>query len=112
MNAVSAAVRKPVAMGILTAIALYAGGAAPTANADPTGDFLNQVRSNGIGVNVPDGALINDAKEVCDMLDYQEKAYQYLIQHSGLDRPHAAIFIQASTTYYCPQFAPKLGPGH
>ena len=75
MNA-AATVRKP--LGILAAIGLLSGGAAPVAQATPTDDFLRQVRANGIGGNAPDGAVIQDAKEVCDMLDYQEGAYQYL----------------------------------
>jgi hypothetical protein len=107
MNA-AAAVCKP--LGILAVIGLLSGGAAPVAQATPTDDFLRQVRANGIGVNAPDGTVIDDAREVCDMLDYQEGAYQYLNQHSGLDRNQSAFFIAASVTYYCPQFAPKLGP--
>ena len=107
---VTAAVTKP--LGILAAIGLLSAGAAPVAQATPTDDFLRQVRANGIGVNAPDGAVIEDAKEVCDMLDYQEGAYQYLNAHSGLDRNQSAFFVAASVTYYCPQFAPKLGPGH
>ncbi|GLE53471.1 DUF732 domain-containing protein [Mycobacterium montefiorense] len=109
MNAVAAA-RKP--LGILAASGLVLVGAAPVAQATPTDDFLRQVRANGIGVNAPDAAVIEDAQEVCAMLDYQEAAYQYLIQHSGLDRNQSAFFIAASVTYYCPEFAPKLGPGH
>jgi Protein of unknown function (DUF732) len=109
MNA-AAAVRKP--LGILAVIGLLSAAAAPVAQATPTDDFLRQVRANGIGVTAPDAAVIQDGKEVCDMLDYQEGAYQYLNQHSGLDRNQSAFFIAASVTYYCPQFAPKLGPGH
>ncbi|MEM6106224.1 DUF732 domain-containing protein [Mycobacterium sp. 050272] len=109
MNA-AAAVKKSMAMGILATIGLLSAVAAPVAQATPTDDFLRQVRANGIGVNAPDGAVIEDAKEICDMLDYQESAYQYLNQHSGLDRNQSAFFIAASVTYYCPQFAPKLGP--
>ncbi|CDO85814.1 hypothetical protein AWC29_10615 [Mycobacterium triplex] len=108
MNA-AAAVHKPMAIGILAAIALL-GVATPVANATPTDDFLRQVRANGIGVNASDAAVIEDAKEICDMLDYQEQAYQYLNQHSGLDRNQSAFFVAASVTYFCPQFAPKLGP--
>jgi hypothetical protein len=104
---VAAAVKIPVAM--LAALALSSSGAA-VAHADPTGDFLALARSQGIGVGRPDGALIEDAKEVCDMLDYQEQAYTYLNQRAGLDRQHAALFLTDSVTYYCPQFAPKLGP--
>jgi hypothetical protein len=106
---VAAAVKIPVAIGMLATIALSSSGAA-VAHADPTSDFLGQVRAQGIGVNQPDAAVIRDAQEVCDMLDYQEGAYQYLSQHSGLDRPHAAMFLRDSVTYYCPQFAFKLGP--
>lgn len=109
MNA-AAAVRKP--LGVLAGIALLLGVATPVAQATPTDDFLRQVRANGIGVNAPDASVIEDAREVCDMLDYQEGAYQYLNQHSGLDRNQSAFFVAASVTYYCPQFAPKLGPGH
>jgi hypothetical protein len=110
MNGAAAAVKKPLALGILAAIALSLGAATPVANATPTDDFLRQVRANGIGVNAPDAAVIEDAREVCDMLDYQERAYQYLNQHSGLDRNQSALFVAASVTYFCPQFAPKLGP--
>lgn len=109
MNA-AAGVKKPMAIGILAAIGLWSGVSAPMAQATPTDDFLRQVRANGIGVNASDGQVIEDAKEICDMLDYQESAYQYLNQHSGLDRNQSAFFIAASVTYYCPQFAPKLGP--
>jgi hypothetical protein len=105
MNAAATAVKKP--LGIMAAIALWLGGTLPVAHATPTDDFLRQVRANGIGVNAPDGSLIEDAKEVCAMLDYQEAAYQYLTQHSGLDRNQSALFISASVTYYCPQFAPR-----
>lgn len=109
MNA-AAAVKKPTAIGILAAIALF-GGAMPVAHAT-TADFLNQVRAAGIGVNASDAALIEDANEVCAMLDYQEAAYQYLNQHSGLDRNQSALFITASVTNFCPQYAPRMGlPG-
>jgi hypothetical protein len=105
---VAAAVKIPVA--VFGAIAVSLGGAMPVAQADPTGDFLNLARSQGIGVGRPDGALIEDAKEVCDMLDYQEQAYTYLNQQAGLDRQHAALFLNDSVNFYCPQFAFKLGP--
>jgi hypothetical protein len=98
MNA-AAAVKKPLGIS---------AGATPVAQATPTDDFLRQVRANGIGVNAPDGTVIEDAQEVCAMLDYQEAAFQYLNQHSGLDRNQSALFLAASVTYYCPQFAPKL----
>ncbi|WP_157900619.1 DUF732 domain-containing protein [Mycobacterium rhizamassiliense] len=78
----------------------------PVAHATGADDFVRQVRAQGIGVDTPDAALIKDAQEVCDMLDYQESAYQYLAAHSGLDRQHAAMFVADSTTYYCPQDAP------
>ena len=103
MNA-AATVRKP--LGILAAIGLLSGGAAPVAQATPTDDFLRQVRANGIGGNAPDGAVIQDAKEVCDMLDYQEGAYQYLNQHSGLDDRQSAMFVTVLVKYFCPQFTP------
>jgi hypothetical protein len=105
MNIVGAA-HRPMAIGILAAIAISVGGAAPVAHANGTDDFVRQVRAQGIGVNTPDAALVRDAQEVCDMLDYQESAYQYLTQHSGLDRQHAALFVTDSTTYYCPQYPP------
>jgi hypothetical protein len=94
---------------MLVAIGLSSSGA-EVAHADPTGDFLALVRSQGIGVGRPDGALIEDAKEVCDLLDYQEQAYTYLNQRAGLDRQHAALFLTDSVNYYCPQFAFKLPP--
>lgn len=109
MNVAAAAVKTPLVVGMLAAIALSPSEAA-VAHADPTGDFLATARSQGIGVGRPDGALIEDAKEVCDLLDYQEQAYTYLNQNAGLDRQHAALFLTDSVTYYCPQFAPKLGP--
>ncbi|PRI13150.1 DUF732 domain-containing protein [Mycobacterium shigaense] len=99
-----------MAIGILAAMAVSSGGATPAAQADPTADFLALARSQGIGVGRPDSALIEDAKEVCDLLDYQEQAYTYLNQRAGLDRQHAALFLTDSVTYYCPQFAPKLAP--
>jgi hypothetical protein len=89
-------------MGILAAIALSLGSAAPVAHATGADDFLRQVRADGIGINTPDAALIQDAKEVCAMLDYQEAPYQYLIQHTGLDRNQSAVFISASVKYFCP----------
>ncbi|BBX41236.1 DUF732 domain-containing protein [Mycobacterium simiae] len=97
---------------ISAATTLLVAGATPIAHATPTDDFVRQVRANGIGLNVADAALVQDAQEVCDMLDYQESAYQYLDQHSGLNRNQSAFFVAASVTYFCPQFAPKLGPGH
>lgn len=106
---VAAALKTPIVVGMFAAIALSSIGAA-VAHADPTGDFLALARSQGIGVGRPDGYLIEDAKEVCDLLDYQEQAYTYLNQRAGLDRAHAALFLQDSVTFYCPQFAPKLGP--
>ena len=51
---------------------------------------------------------LQDWCRTCAMLDYQEAAFQYLNQHSGLDRNQSALFLAASVTYYCPQFAPKL----
>ena len=36
------------------------------------------------------------------MLDYQEGAFQYLYQHSGLDRPHAAMFLRDSVNLLLP----------
>ena len=110
MSVVAAAKKMPLVMGTLAAIALSLCGLAPVAHADPTGDFLAQARAQGIGIGRPDAALIEDAKEVCDMLDYQEQAYTYLNQRAGLDRAHAALFLQDSVQFYCPQFAPKLGP--
>jgi hypothetical protein len=110
MNVAALARKTPIAIGALVAIALSFGGPTPIAHADPTADFLAQVRSQGIGVGRPDAAVIEDAKEVCAMLDYQEQAYTYLNQRAGLDRAHAAMFLQDSVQYYCPQFAPKLGP--
>lgn len=106
MNAATA-VKKPMAMAFLAALALFGG--APLAQATGTADFLNQVRAAGIGVNAPDAALIEDANEVCAMLDYQEAAYQYLTTHSGLDRNQSALFIAASVTNFCPQYAPRMG---
>lgn len=106
---VAAAVKTPVVVGMLASIALSSIGAA-VAHADPTSDFLALARSQGIGVGRPDGALIEDAKEVCALLDYQEQVYTYLNQSAGLDRPHAALFLRDSVNYYCPQFAFKLPP--
>jgi uncharacterized protein (DUF486 family) len=109
MNTAAAAVKMPKAIGIVAAIALSLGGATPVAHAAPSDDFLAQVRANGIGVNVPDASVLKDAQEVCDMLDYQEKAYTYLNQHSGLNREQSAVFIRASVKYFCPQYAPQIG---
>ncbi|SPM36401.1 hypothetical protein MRAB57_4242 [Mycobacterium rhizamassiliense] len=110
MNVAALAAKTPMAMGALAAIVLSFGGPTPAAHADPTGDFLAQARGQGIGIGRPDAALIEDAQEVCAMLDYQEQAYTYLNQRAGLDRAHAALFLQDSVQFYCPQFAPKLGP--
>jgi hypothetical protein len=96
-----------MAIGILAASAIALGGAMPVAYATGTDDFVRQVRAQGIGVDTSDAALVRDAQEVCDMLDYQESAYQYLTAHSGLDRQHAALFVTDSATYYCPQYAPR-----
>jgi hypothetical protein len=105
MNAAAAAVKVPVATGLLAAIAISFGGT-PVAHASGADDFVRQVRADGIGANVPRAQLITDAQEVCDMLDYQESAYQYLYQHSGVDRAHAAMFVAASVKYFCPQYPP------
>jgi hypothetical protein len=104
MNA--ALLLRPMALGILAAIALSSGGATPVAHATTTDDFLRTVRTNGVGLHKTDGALIEDAEEVCDMLDYQESAFQYLDQHSGLNDQQAAMFVTASVKYFCPQFTP------
>ncbi|MCV7031122.1 DUF732 domain-containing protein [Mycobacterium sherrisii] len=110
MNVAAAALKKLAGMSAATTLLLL--GTTPIAHATPTDDFVRQVRANGIGLNVSDASLVEDAQEVCDMLDYQESAYQYLDQHSGLNRNQSAFFVAASVTYYCPQYAPKLGPGH
>lgn len=107
MNVAAAAVKTPLVIAMLAAIALSSSGAA-VAHADPTGDFLALVRSQGIGVGRPDGALIEDAKEVCDLLVYQDQVDTYLTQNAGLDQPHAALFLRDAVTYYCPEFAFKL----
>jgi hypothetical protein len=107
MNVAASAKRLPMAIGTVAAIAISLGGTAAVASADATSDFLTQVRSDGIGTNSPDSSLIEDAKAVCAMLDYQESAYQYLNQHSGLDRNQAALFVTASSKYFCPQYAPR-----
>lgn len=91
-------------MGIVAAIALSSG--TTVAHASGTDDFLRQVRANGVGLHKSDAALIQDAQEVCDMLDYQESAYQYLAQNSGLSAQKAAIFVTISVKYFCPQLTP------
>ena len=93
-------------MGILAAIALSSGGATPVAHATGTDDFLRQVRANGVGLHKSDAALVQDAQEVCAMLDYQESAYQYLDQSSGLDDRQSAMFVTVSVKYFCPQDTP------
>ena len=40
------------------------------------------------------------------MLDYQESAFQYLDQHSGLDDKQSAMFVTVSVKYFCPQVTP------
>jgi hypothetical protein len=97
---------RPMTIGILVAGALSLGGATPLAHATGADDFLRTVRTNGVGLHKTDGALIEDAEEVCDMLDYQESAFQYLDQHSGLNDQQAAMFVTASVKYFCPQFSP------
>ena len=95
------------AIPVLATIAISVGSVTAVAHASGSGDFIRQVRGQGIGASVSDAALLRDAQEVCDMLDYQESAYQYLAQNSGLDRQHAALFVTDSTTYFCPQYAPR-----
>jgi uncharacterized protein (DUF486 family) len=102
----SAVFMRPIAMGMLAAIALSSGGTAPVAHATATDDFLRQVRANGVGLHKSDAALVQDAQEVCDMLEYQESAFQYLDQHSGLDDKQSAMFVTVSVKYFCPQFTP------
>ena len=78
----------------------------PVAHATGTDDFLRTVRTNGVGLHKSDAALVEDAEEVCDMLDYQESAEQYLDQNSGLNAQKAAMFVTASVKYFCPQLTP------
>ncbi|GBG35881.1 hypothetical protein NJB14197_41870 [Mycobacterium montefiorense] len=40
------------------------------------------------------------------MLDYQESAYQYLDQNSGLNDKQSAMFVAVSVQYFCPQYTP------
>lgn len=96
-----------MAIGVVAASAIALGGAIPVAYATGTDDFVRQVRAQGIGVGASDGAIVEDAKEVCDLLTYQQSAYPYLSQYAGLDRQHAALFVTDSTTFYCPQYAPR-----
>ncbi|WP_165839701.1 DUF732 domain-containing protein [Mycobacterium montefiorense] len=91
-------------LGILAAIALSSG--TPVAHASGTDDFLRQVRANGVGLHKSDAALVEDAEEVCAMLDYQESAYQYLDQNSGLNDKQSAMFVAVSVQYFCPQYTP------
>lgn len=107
MNAVSAVVKMLVVVAMLAVFALSWGGATPVAHATGADDFLKQVRADGIGANTPDPTLIEEAKEVCDMLTYNQSPYQYLVQHAGIDPKPAALFVAASTTYFCPRFAPR-----
>jgi Protein of unknown function (DUF732) len=102
----SAAFMRPIAIGTLAAIALSSGATPPVAHATATDDFLSHVRANGVGLHKSDAALVQDAQEVCDMLDYQESAYQYLDQHSGLDDKQSAMFVTVSVKYFCPQVTP------
>lgn len=89
------------------AISLGLGNATPVAHASGADDFLRQVRADGIGVGASDGAVIEDAQEVCDLLTYQQSAYPYLSQYAGLDQKHASRFIADSTGFFCPQYAPR-----
>ncbi|MEZ0354433.1 DUF732 domain-containing protein [Mycobacterium sp. pR1184] len=97
---------RAAALGTLAAFALSLGGASPVAHATTTDDFLRTVRTNGVGLHKTNADLIEDAEEVCDMLDYQESAFQYLDQQSGLNDQQAAMFVAASVKYFCPQFTP------
>jgi hypothetical protein len=106
MNIVGTVHRRTV-IAALAAIAISLGNATPVAHATGTDDFLRQVRADGIGVGVPDGAVLEDAQEVCDLLDYQQSAYPYLARYAGLGPRHSAKFIADATTYLCPQYAPR-----
>lgn len=101
------AVQRRTSIAGLAAIAISLGGATPVAHATGTDDFLRQVRADGIGIGVPDGAVLEDAQEVCDLLDYQQSAYPYLARYAGLGPRHSAKFIADATTYLCPQYAPR-----
>lgn len=92
------------ATAILAAFALSSG--MPVAHATKTDDFLSQVRANGVGLHKSDAALIEDAQEVCAMLDYEQSPYQYLVQNSGLNAQKAAMFVDVSVKYFCPQLTP------
>jgi hypothetical protein len=103
---IAGTVHRRTAIGALAAIAISLGSAMPVAHATGTDDFLRKVRADGIGVGAPDGAVIEDAQEVCDLLTYQQSAYPYLSQYAGLGPRHAASFIADSATFFCPQYAP------
>lgn len=106
MNIVWAVHRRTV-IGVSAVIAISLGSAMPVAHATGTDDFLTQVRADGIGVGASDGAVLEDAQEVCDLLAYQQPVYPYLSQYAGLDQRHAAKFLADSATYFCPQYVPR-----
>ncbi|PRI14669.1 hypothetical protein B2J96_15240 [Mycobacterium shigaense] len=109
MNIMGAVHRRCI-IAALAAIAILSGSATPVAHATGTDDFLGQVRADGIGDGASDDAIIEDAKEVCDLLTYQQSAYPYLAQYAGLGPRHSAKFIADAATYFCPQYAPGDGP--
>lgn len=106
MNIVGA-VHRRAAIGALAAIAISLGSATAVAHATGTDDFLTKVRADGVGVGASDGAVLEDAQEVCALLTYQQSAYSYLSQYAGLDEKHATRFIADSATFFCPQYAPR-----
>jgi hypothetical protein len=100
-------VRRCTATAILATAAIALGGAIPVAHATGMDDFLRQVRADGIAVGVPDSSVIEDAQEVCDLIEYQQSAYPYLSRYAGLGPRHSAKFIADSTSYFCPQYTPR-----
>jgi hypothetical protein len=106
MNIVGVARRRAIPAAV-AATAISFASAMPVAHATRADDFVRQVRADGIGAGASDSAIVEDAKEVCDLLAYQQSAYPYLSQYAGLGPRHAAKFVTDSTTYYCPQYAPR-----
>lgn len=103
---IGGALPRRTAVPVLAAIAILASATA-VAHASGTGDFIRQVRADGIGAGASDGAIVEDAKEVCDLLTYQQSPYPYLSQYAGLGPRHSAKFVVDSATFFCPQYAPR-----
>lgn len=93
--------------------------AASTAHADPAdadAKFLAALTSQGFTYTSPDG-VIAAGHLVCTELDQGETAAQVaedamnnkdVLTSSNLDTYHAALFVSASVTAYCPKYVGRI----